>query len=83
MYSYEDRLRAVLLYIKYGKRTAAVIRELDYPSRKNLPRWYRAYAQMGNLPRRSLPKPRYTPEQKEAAVSPWLSQSRRPANMDK
>jgi len=72
MYSYEDRLRAVLLYIKYGKRTAAVIRELGYPSRKNLPRWYRAYVQMGDLPRRSLPKPRYTPEQKEAAVSHYV-----------
>lgn len=72
MYSYEDRMRAVLLYIKYGKRTAPVIRELGYPSRKNLPRWYRAYVQMGDLPRRSRPKPRYTPEQKEAAVRHYV-----------
>ena len=42
MYSYEDRIRAMQLYIKYGKRTAAVILELGYPSRKNLRRWYRA-----------------------------------------
>lgn len=68
MYSYEDRIRAVQLYIKYGKRTVTVIRELGYPSRKNLPRWYRAYIEAGDLPKRSRPKPRYTPEQKRTAV---------------
>jgi hypothetical protein len=30
MYSYEDRIRAVKLYIKLGKRTAATIRQLGY-----------------------------------------------------
>ena len=34
MYSYEDRLRAVLLYIKQGKRIGLTIRKLGYP-RKN------------------------------------------------
>lgn len=60
MYSYEDRIRAMQLYIKYGKRTAAVIRELGYPSRKNLRRWYRAYVEAGDLPRCSRRKPWYT-----------------------
>jgi transposase-like protein len=68
MYSYADRMKAVQLYIKYGKRTAAVIRELGYPSRKNLVRWYSAYTEAGNLPKHSRPKPRYTPEQKRSAV---------------
>lgn len=72
MYSYEDRMRAVQLYIKYGKRGAAVIRELGYPSRKNLVRWYRAYLEAGDLPKRSRPKPRYTPEQKRAAVDHYV-----------
>ncbi len=31
MYSYEDRMRAVLLYIKHGTYTAVTIRELDIP----------------------------------------------------
>jgi transposase-like protein len=31
MYSYEDRIRAVRLYIKLGKRIAATIRRLEYP----------------------------------------------------
>ena len=32
MYSYEDRMRAVKLYIKLGKRLGATIRELGYPT---------------------------------------------------
>lgn len=72
MYSYEDRMRVVLLYIKCGKRSAAVIRELGYPSRKNLSRWYDTYLQMGDLPKRSRPKPRYSPEQKGVVVSNYV-----------
>ena len=43
MYSREKRMKAIELYIKYDKSTVAVIRELGYPSRKLLPRWYKAY----------------------------------------
>ena len=32
MYSYEDRIRAVELYIKLGKRVRATIRQLGYSS---------------------------------------------------
>jgi len=32
MYSYEDRVRAVELYPKLGKRIKATIRELGYPT---------------------------------------------------
>jgi len=31
MYSREKRMKAIELYIKYGKSTADVIRELGYP----------------------------------------------------
>ncbi len=31
MYSYEERLRAVQLYIKLGKRIGLTIRQLGYP----------------------------------------------------
>ncbi|WP_175816898.1 IS3 family transposase [Burkholderia diffusa] len=74
MYSYEDRVRAVRLYIKYGRSAAATIRELGYPSRKNLARWYRAFIEVGDLPagyRRS--RPRYSAEQKQIAVEHYLS----------
>lgn len=33
MYSYEERVRAVELYIKLGKRLRATIRELGYPTK--------------------------------------------------
>ena len=36
MYSYEDRIRAVKLYIKLGKRTGAAIRQLGYPTKNAL-----------------------------------------------
>lgn len=36
MYSYEDRMRAVALYIKLGKRSKATIRQLGYPSKNGL-----------------------------------------------
>ena len=33
MYSYEERKKAVDLYIKYDKKASAVINELGYPNR--------------------------------------------------
>jgi transposase-like protein len=45
MYSYEDRIRAVELYIKLGKRLAATIRWLGYPTKNSLKSWYREYEQ--------------------------------------
>ncbi len=33
MYFYEDRIRAVELYIKLGKRIRLTIRRLGYPTR--------------------------------------------------
>lgn len=40
MYSREKFKKAIELYLKYDKSVASVIRELGYPSRKMLPRWY-------------------------------------------
>ena len=39
MYSYEERMKAVQLYIKYGRRAAPVIHELGYPNRHMLVCW--------------------------------------------
>jgi putative transposase len=47
MYSYENRLRAVQLYIKLGKRAGLTIRQLGYPTRGALRDWYLAYEQSG------------------------------------
>jgi len=39
MYSYDDRLRAVQLYIKLGKRVGLTIRQLGYPTKNALKAW--------------------------------------------
>jgi hypothetical protein len=59
MNPYEDRMRAVELYIKLGKRAGATIRQLGYPTKNALKAWYRAYEGQRDLPRgyvRSKPK---------------------------
>jgi len=43
MYSREERMKAIRLYIKYNKSASDAIRELGYPDRKTLRAWYRNY----------------------------------------
>ena len=45
MYSYDERIRAVKLYLKLGKRTGPTIRQLGYPTKNALKSWYREYKQ--------------------------------------
>jgi transposase-like protein len=45
MYSYEDRTRALKLYIKLGKRTGATILQLGYPTKNSLKSWHREHEQ--------------------------------------
>jgi transposase InsO family protein/transposase-like protein len=74
MYSYEDRIRAVKLYIKFGKRIAATIRQLGYPTKNALKSWHREYEQCHDLPARYVrSRPRYSAEQKKVAVEHYLS----------
>ena len=49
MYSHEDRLRAVQLYVKLGKRIGLTIRQLGYPTKNALKAWYREYEQSHEL----------------------------------
>ncbi|MFY8044409.1 MAG: IS3 family transposase, partial [Rhodoferax sp.] len=69
MYSYEDRIRAVKLYIKWGKRLNATIRQLGYPTKNALKGWYREYLNRQDVRAgyvRSWQK--YSAEQKRIAV---------------
>ncbi len=50
MYSYEDRLRVVQLYIRLGKRVGLAIRQLGYPTKNALRSWHREYMQRLELP---------------------------------
>lgn len=73
MYSYEERIRAVKLYIKHGKRTGPTIRQLGYPTKNSLKGWYRDYEQNRDLQvvyTRSRVK--YTAEQIQVAVQHYL-----------
>ena len=69
MYSYEDRIRAVKLFIKLGKRTGPTIRQLGFPTKNALKSWSREYERSRDLQVvyvRSRQK--YSDERKQAAV---------------
>jgi transposase InsO family protein/transposase-like protein len=77
MYSYEDRIRAVKLFIKLGMRPKATIRQLGYPTKNALIGWYRAFIQESDLKAgyiRSIQK--YSNDQKQAAVQHYLDHDR-------
>jgi putative transposase len=60
MYSYEDRLRAVRLYIKLGKRVGLTIRQLGYPTGNALKGWYCEYEKHQDLPAGYVRRPMYS-----------------------
>lgn len=41
MFTEAERIRAIELYFKYDRKLATVVRELGYPSKRNLRRWIR------------------------------------------
>ncbi len=69
MYSYEDRLRAVRLYLKLGRRMSATLRQLGYPTKNSLKAWLAEFERNQDL-RRGYQriKRQYTDEQKQRAV---------------
>jgi len=73
MYSYEDRMKAVRLFIDYDHQMSRVIQELGYPSRRALRDWYREFLDSGDLhtwyPKRSP----YSDEDRRTAVEYFWS----------
>jgi putative transposase len=78
MYSHEDRLRAVRLYIKLGKRVAVTIRQLGYPTKNALKSWLREYEQSLELPTGYVRRPKFLQVQKERAVEHYLVRPEQP-----
>ena len=77
MYSYEDRIRAVELYIKLGKRTGATIRQLGYPTKNSLRSWHEEYERRLDLPSGyARSKPKYSQIQKQQAVKHYAEHGR-------
>jgi transposase InsO family protein/transposase-like protein len=74
MYSYEDRIRAVRLYVELGKRGAATVRQLGYPTTRALNRWHKQYQRGHDLPTGYVRlRPKYSAEEKQAAVDHYLN----------
>ena len=77
MYSYEQRIRAVKLYMKLGKRVGATILQLGYPTKNALKNWYREYEQNQAVPQGyARSRPKYSVDQKLAAVNFYLEHGR-------
>ena len=77
MYSYEDRIRAIRLYIKLGKRIGATLRQLGYPTKNALKSWHRKFEQGRDLPAAAVRSwQKYSDEQKQAAVEHYLNHDR-------
>jgi len=73
MYSYEDRLRAVQLYIKLGKRIRLTIRQLGYPTKNALKAWYREYEQRHDLPASYTRPGKFSQAQKAQAIEHYFA----------
>ena len=77
MYSYEERIRAVKLYIKLGKRTGPTIRQLGYSTKNSLKDWYREYERDRDLQVvYSRSRVKYTADQIQVAVQHYLDHDR-------
>jgi len=79
MYSKEQRIKAIKLYIKYDKCIADVICELGYPSRKSLSEWYEEYLdeqKTGVKWNGSSRMTKYSRKQKSTAIKYYLEHGR-------
>jgi len=77
MYSYEERLRAVKLYIKLGRRCKATIRQLGYATKNSLKAWHNEFQERGDLKGRYVrPKAKYSEEQKIMALDHYANHGR-------
>ena len=77
MYSYEERLKAVQLYIQYDKSYASVFRELVYPPSSNsIKLWHKEYEETEGLHKSYSSPSKYSDEQRKAAVQYYIEHGR-------
>ena len=79
MYTREQKIKAVELWLKYDKCEADVINELGYPSHKMLTRWYKDLQQemeSGIIRNRFDRYSPHTRQQQQAAVQYYLERGR-------
>ncbi|VVD85047.1 integrase catalytic subunit [Pandoraea cepalis] len=77
MYSYQERVRAVELYLKLGKRSKATIRQLGYPTKNSLKAWCNEFEKRGDLRTGYVRvKPKCSEEQKNLALEHYVNHGR-------
>lgn len=77
MYSYEDRVKAVKLYIQYDCSFSSVKHELGYPeNRKTLRAWYQEFNKDGDLHERYTRAQKFTQEQRTEAEEHYYQHGR-------
>lgn len=76
MYSYEDRLHAVRLHIKLGKRAGLTIWQLGYPTKNALKAWHSEFEQPQGLSTGYTRQPKCTTAHREQAVQHYLEHGR-------
>ena len=70
MYTYEQRMRAVSMYLSGRYSCNAIIKELGYPScRQSILNWCEDYQRDGNLPQNFEKETKYPVEEKIAAIN--------------
>jgi transposase-like protein len=75
--SYDDRIRAVKLYIKLGKRIELTTKQLGYPTKNALKSWHKEYELVKDLPSSFVrERSKYLVQQKQAAVEHYLNHGR-------
>lgn len=72
MFSHEERVKAIQLFLKYDCSYAATIRKLGYPSVGALRQWYKEYLVSGKLHQEHRKKSKYSGEQKRIAVNHYF-----------
>jgi putative transposase len=77
MYSYEARLRAVELYLEYGRRLKATIRELGYSTKNSFKVWCKEFEKTSNVQAGYVrSKPKDLQEQKDVAIEYYVNHGR-------
>ena len=77
IYTYEQKMKAIELFIQYDLSPSAVIHELGYPSRNQIRAWYKEYAETGTIKGKSArSRSKFTAEQRATAVKYYLEHGR-------
>lgn len=76
MFSHEERMHAIQLFLQYDCSYTATVRKLGYPSVGTLRNWYKEYLLFGELHPEYERKSKYSESQKRIAVNYYFEHGR-------